>query len=180
MDPVEAKYTRIVCERKFLVSPEANWRDVVAPYHKRLEDRYIRDTRLRLRVQTDSDTGRRLIKLTKKFESDSAYRQTIGRILLSPVEYELFAQLGADCISKTRYFHYYRGQVFAIDVFEDKLAGLLLCEIESEDPDEIMAAQPPPYSLIEVTGESFFTGGNLCRVSHDELRSRLAAVYSAT
>jgi CYTH domain-containing protein len=177
MDDVESKYTRRVCERRFLVAQEANWKESIAPYHKTLEDRYIRGTRLRLRVQTDSDTGRRLIKLTKKFESESAYFQTVGRILLSAGECELFAGLEADCIRKTRHYHDYRGQVFSIDVFEAELAGLLLCEIESEEVNEIIAAQPPPYAGPEVTEDAFFTGGNLCRVNRDEL-SRKLLLYS--
>jgi CYTH domain-containing protein len=180
MDDVESKYTRIVCERRFLVIQDANWKASIASYHKTLEDRYIRGTSLRLRVQTDSDTGRRLIKLTKKFESESAYYQTVGRILLSPGEYELFAGLEADCIRKTRHYHDYRGRVFSIDVFEGELAGLLLCEIESEDVIEIMTTQPPPYAGPEVTGDVFFTGGSLCRVNRDELSRKLLLLYSAT
>src|SRR5262249_54190491 len=129
MVDVESKYTRTVCERRFLVGRDANWRDGIASYSKRLEDRYIHGARLRLRVQTDSDTGRQLIKLTKKFESESAYYQTVSRILLSSDEYSLLAQLEADCLRKTRYYHEYRGQDFSIDVFEGELAGLLLCEI---------------------------------------------------
>ncbi len=180
MDAVEARYTRIVCERRFLVAPDANWLDSAAPYNKRLEDRYIRGTRLRLRMQTDLDSGRRVIKLTKKFESDSAYYQTVGRILLSVGEYDLFTRLEADCIRKTRHYHEYLGLTFSIDVFEGELAGLLLCEIESEDVKEIMDAQPPPYAGPEVTEDAFFTGGNLCRVSRNELSRKLSQFYSVS
>ena len=79
----ETKYTRIEHERRFLVSPRADWRSLVEPYSKTFEDKYLLNTRLRLRVLTDSDTGRRVIKLNKKFESPSPYFRTISRILLS-------------------------------------------------------------------------------------------------
>jgi CYTH domain-containing protein len=174
MDALEAKYTRTVCERRFLVPQDTNWKDGLAPYNKRLDDRYIHGTRLRLRKQTDSDTGRQLIKLTKKFESDSARYQSVSRILLSPEEYQLLSRLEADCIRKTRHYHDYRGHVFSIDVFEGELAGLLLCEIESEDMKEVMDVQPPPYVGSEVTEDVFFTGGNLCRVSREELSRKLS------
>src|SRR3954471_7735955 len=96
MDVEESKYTRVEFERRFLVSSHSDWRAVVESYSKTFEDKYLHHARLRLRVLTDSDTGRRIIKLTKKFESESPYFQTIGRILLSPGEYELFDALPGD------------------------------------------------------------------------------------
>ncbi|HKY04877.1 MAG TPA: hypothetical protein VJQ56_08305, partial [Blastocatellia bacterium] len=77
MDTVETKYTRVEYERRFLVSPNSGWRSAVESYSKSFEDKYLRDARLRLRILTDLDTGRRLIKLNKKFESDSAYFRTV-------------------------------------------------------------------------------------------------------
>src|SRR5262249_58806745 len=114
----ETKYTRVEYERRFLVSPQADWRSLVEPYSKTFEDKYLRHSRLRLRILTDSDTGRRLIKLTKKSESDSPYYQRISRILLSPSEYELLDGLEGDRLKKVRHYHNYRGRVFSIDVFE--------------------------------------------------------------
>src|SRR5215210_1496350 len=131
MDIEELKYTRVEYERRFLASPHSDWRSAVESYSKTFEDKYLRHTRLRLRILTDSDTGRRLIKLTKKFESDSPYFQTIGRILLSQSEYEIFDGLEGDRLRKIRYYHNYLGRVFSVDVFEGELDGLILCEIET-------------------------------------------------
>jgi CYTH domain-containing protein len=165
----ETKYTRIEYERRFLVSPQEDWRSAVEPYSKTFEDKYLRQGRLRLRILTDSDTGRRLIKLTKKSESDSPYFQTISRILLSPSEYELLDALPGDRLRKTRYYHLDRGRVFSIDVFEGELDGLILCETEAEGLEELMSIEPPPYTGREVTADPFFTGGNLCRTSRADL-----------
>src|SRR3954453_12930527 len=121
MDTEETKYTRVEYERRFLVSPQADWRSLIQPYSKTFEDKYLQNSRLRLRILTDSDTGRRIIKLTKKLVSDSPYFQTIGRILLSPGEYELFDALPGDRLRKTRYYHIHQGRVFSIDVFEGEL-----------------------------------------------------------
>src|SRR3954452_20355775 len=126
----DAKYTRVEHERRFLVAPRADWRSLVEPYSKTFEDKYLQDTRLRLRILTDSDTGRRLLKLTRKSESASPYFQTISRILLSPGEHALFDNL-AGC--EIRYVAFYprdRRRAFSIDVFEGELAGLGLCETE--------------------------------------------------
>jgi CYTH domain-containing protein len=173
MDTEEAKYTRVEYERRFLVSPHSDWRSSVESYSKTFEDKYLRRARLRLRVLTDSDTGRQIIKLTKKFESASPYFQTIGRILLSPNEYELLDGLEGDRLKKIRYYHNYQGRTFSIDTFEGELDGLVLCEIEAGGIEELMTAEPPAYVKYEVTEDSFFTGGNLCRTTRAELLRKL-------
>jgi CYTH domain-containing protein len=176
MDNEETKYTRVEYERRFLVSPSADWRSAVESYFKTFEDKYLRHARLRLRILTDSDTERRLIKLTKKFESASPYFQTISRILLSPGEYELLDVLEGDRLKKIRHYHNYRGRVFSIDVFGGELDGLVLCEIEAGGLEELMLAEPPAYVKSEVTEDSFFTGGNLCRTTRKELLRKLSTM----
>jgi CYTH domain-containing protein len=176
MDPEEAKYTRVEYERRFLVSPQANWRGFVEPYSKTFEDKYLHNSRLRLRVLTDSDTGRRLIKLNKKFHSDSPYFQTVSRILLSPSEYAIFDGIEGDRLRKTRYYHTCLGRVFSIDVFEGELEGLVLCETEAEGLQDLMLAEPPEYARQEVTEDAFFTGANLSRTIRAELLRKLSAL----
>lgn len=174
MDVEETKYTRVEYERRFLVSPHADWKSAVEPYLKTFEDKYLHGTRLRLRRLTDSDTGRRLLKLTKKPESASPYFHTISRILLSPEEYEILKGLEGDPLKKVRYYHHYLGRVFSIDVFEGELDGLILCEAEAEGLEELMLVQPPAYARHEVTEDAFFTGGNLCRTRRAELLRKLS------
>jgi CYTH domain-containing protein len=128
------------------------------------------------RLRADTDTGRRLIKLTKKLESESPYFQRIGRILLSPSEHELLSTLEGDRLRKTRYYHIDRGRVFSIDVFEGELDGLVLCETEAEGLEELMSVQAPAFVGPEVTEDPFFTGGNLCRTTRAELVRKLATV----
>ena len=173
MDAEETKYSRVEYERRFLVSPDTNWRSVVEPYSKRFEDKYLRNTRLRLRLLTDSDTGRQLIKLNKKFDSASPYFQTVSRILLSPGEYQLFNAIEGDQINKIRYYHNYLGRVFSIDVFEGELEGLVLCETEAGSLEELMKARAPEYTRQEVTEDAFFRGGTLCRTTRLELLGKL-------
>jgi CYTH domain-containing protein len=152
-----------------------DWQSAIEPYSKIFEDKYLRDTRLRLRILTDTDTGRRIIKLNKKAESPSPYFQTISRILLSPAEYKLFDGLEGDRLKKERHYHHHLGRVFSIDVFEGELEGLVLCETEAEGMEDLMSAQPPAYATHEVTEDHFFTGGNLCRTKRADLLRKLAA-----
>lgn len=175
MDTEEAKYTRAEYERRFIVSPQSNWKSSVESYSKSFEDKYFRDSRLRLRLLIDSDTGRRLIKLTKKVESDSAYAHTISRILLTQNEYAFFGSLAGDNLKKTRYYHNYQGRVFSVDVFEGELEGLILCETEADSIEDLMKCEPPQYAKQEVSEDEFFRGGNLCRVTRAELLRKLSS-----
>jgi CYTH domain-containing protein len=174
MDVEELRYTRVEYERRFLVSPHADWRGAIESYSKTFEDKYLRDTRLRLRILTDSDTGRRVIKLNKKFESPSPYFRTVSRILLSQSEYELLDGLEGDQLKKIRYYQNYRGRVFSIDVFQGELDGLVLCETEADGLEDLMSAEPPPYAKHEVTQDRFFEGGNLCRTVGTDLVRKLS------
>ncbi|HEX5733973.1 MAG TPA: hypothetical protein VF131_14155 [Blastocatellia bacterium] len=176
MDSEETKYTRVEYERRFLVSPHTDWRSLVEPYSKRFEDKYLRNTRLRLRFLTDNDTGRQLLKLNKKFDSASPYFRTISRILLSPSEYQIFGGMEGDQLNKTRFYHHYLGRVFSVDVFEGELEGLVLCETEADSLEELMEARPPEYARQEVTKDPFFTGGHLCRAMRADLLGKLAAL----
>jgi CYTH domain-containing protein len=178
MDPEQTKYTRIEYERRFLVSEDPDWRRFVESYSKTYEDTYLRNTRLRLRVLTDSDTARRVIKLNRKSESPSPYYRTVSRILLSPNEYEILDSLEGDRLKKTRYYHSYLGRVFSIDVFEGELAGLILCETEADGLSELMSAEPPSYATLEVTEDPFFEGGNLCRTRSEELMRKLSFKFA--
>ncbi|MEX2584056.1 MAG: glyoxalase superfamily protein [Gemmatimonadota bacterium] len=179
LSPDPTNYTRPEYERRFLVSPGSRWRELVEPHSKTFEDIYLRHTRLRLRILADSSTGGEFIKLTKKLESTSPYVQMIGSIPLSPIEYEFLADLEGDRISKVRYYHFYRGHVFSIDVFQGELAGLVLCEVETGSIEELMRIEVPDYALAEVTEDPFFAGGNLCRTSRDDLKRMVSSIETS-
>ena len=175
MNVEAAKYSRIEYERRFLVSNNADWKKFVEPFSKTFEDKYLQNSRLRLRILTDSDTRRQLIKLTKKYESDSPYFQMISTIILSPGEFQLFDRLEGNRLEKIRYYHHYDGRIFSIDVFENELNGLVLCETESDRIEDLMSAEPPAYVCREVTEDVFFTGGHLCRTTNADLLRKLSA-----
>jgi CYTH domain-containing protein len=170
----ELKYSRVEYERRFLVSRHADWKSAVESYSKTFEDKYLRDSRLRLRILTDSDSGRRVLKLNKKLDSASPYFRTVSRILLSHAEHQLLDGLAGDRMNKTRFYQNYRGRVFSIDVFDGELDGLVLCETEADGLDDLMSAEPPPYATQEVTDDSFFEGGNLCRTAREDLIRKLS------
>ncbi|HEX6925178.1 MAG TPA: VOC family protein [Longimicrobiaceae bacterium] len=178
ISPEPERYMRQEYERRFLLAPGASWRELVEPYCKRFDDIYLRRTYLRVRTLTDSATGREFIKLTKKLTTRSPYVQMVGSIPLSPMEYEFIAGLAGDRLIKQRYYHFFGANVFSIDVFEGELEGLVLCEVEAGDLEELMQIELPDYIGKEVTEDSFFTGGQLCRASRSELRRKLDSIRS--
>ncbi|MCG8419745.1 MAG: hypothetical protein MJE77_17570 [Proteobacteria bacterium] len=169
-------YTRPENERKFLVLLSDLDSIDLAPHSTLFEDRYFTFGRMRLRRMIDSDSDRTVYKLCKKFPSDDPYTQPIVNIYLTQDEYEAFRELPGVGLRKRRYYHDHDGRRFGIDVFEDALAGLVLCEIEAETRAELDALYVPPFARLEVTENRFFTGGHLCRVTPQELAEALRTV----
>jgi CYTH domain-containing protein len=69
-----------------------------------------------------------------------------------------------------------QGRIFSIDVFRGELNGLILSEVESDDVEDLMSIEPPPFTTAEVTEDPFFDGGNLSRVSRRELLAKLKTI----
>ena len=168
------KYSQVEHERRFLVI--GGLPPGVEPDPKQLEDKYLHQSRMRLRVLTDTNGGHKVMKLTKKYVSPSPYYQAITTLQLSETELALFDRLEGDRLKKTRHYQRYRNHLFAIDVFHGPHAGLVLCEVEAPDLTQLMALQLPPYATLEVTEDPFFRGGSLSKVQPAELKAKLASI----
>ena len=171
----EHRYTRIEYERRFVVSRSVDWRAHTEPHPRTVTDIYLRGTRLRLRVIDDPARGERTMKLTKKEASASPHFRTIGRILLTPSEYALFASLPGDLLTKVRHHVVHEGRRWAIDVFAGALDGLVLCEVETDSLADLMSIHAPSWAERDVTTDAFFDGANLARTSRADLLAKLDA-----
>jgi len=149
------KYARIERERRFLLKqfPSADVTRI-----RRITDRYIDGSRLRLREQTE-DGGPTTFKLTQKLpaRASGAQQGWITSMYLEEDEFRLLAQLPARVLRKVRY----SVPPFGVDVFEGTLRGLRLAEAEFASADEAGALVVPDFLLHEVTGDERFTGGQL-------------------
>ena len=126
------KYARIERERRFLLDRfPAGARSVRI---RRILDRYIEGTALRLRKQSD-DGAPDVFKLTQKIPGRAGGSQQglITSMYLTNDEFSLLAQLPAADLIKTRY----SVPPFGIDVFEGGLEGLILAEAEFDSPETI-------------------------------------------
>jgi CYTH domain-containing protein len=164
----EHKYARIECERRFLLD---RFPDEAVIRVKRINDRYIEGTTLRLRQETDGDS-QTVFKLTQKLGDnvDGARQGFITSIYLTNVEFSVLAQLPAKVLTKTRH----SVPPFGIDVFDGVLRGLVLAEAEFNSALEAAALELPSFIGDEVSDDPRFTGGSLVAVSRQELKDWLA------
>ncbi len=162
--PSGHKYARVEWERRF---PLARFPDSVeVTQTRRITDRYIEDTRLRLRQISDHDAE--IFKLTQKLpaETPGARQGLITTIYLSKDEFDVLVKLPAKSLTKTRY----SVAPFGIDVFGDALDGLVLAEAEFNSAEEAAMIALPPFAIDEVTADYRFTGGNLVSATREDLR----------
>ena len=170
-EPVqEGKYARVERERRFLLAEPPPASAVTAS--RRITDRYLPGTRLRLRRVEDTGSGASEFKLTQKVPaSRPGYVQgLITNTYLSAAEYDLLAGLPAQVLSKTRLSIPPAG----IDIFDPPLHGLVLAEAEFTTDEEALAFVPPEATIAEVTDDARFTGGNLVRTRRPDLLAWLA------
>ena len=164
----EHKYARVEWERRFLL---ARFPDKVQVTRtRRILDRYIEGTRLRLRHMSDHDGE--IFKLTQKLPVDTqgARQGLITTIYLSRDEFGVLHKLPAKTLTKTRH----SVPPFGIDVFADALQGLVLAEAEFHSAEEAAALAAPPFAVSEVTDDSRFTGGRLVSAAQEDLRRWLS------
>jgi CYTH domain-containing protein len=170
-EPVRAgKYARVERERRFLLAAPPPASAITAS--RRIVDRYLPGTRLRLRRVEGPDSGASEFKLTQKVPAGRpGYVQgLITNTYLSAAEYDLLAGLPARVLSKTRL----SVPPWGIDIFDPPLHGLILAEAEFSTDEEAQAFVPPEATSAEVTDDARFTGGNLARTRRPDLLAWLA------
>jgi CYTH domain-containing protein len=172
------KYACLEIERRYLLRKlPADLKD--RPPANVIADLYITNSRLRLR-KMQPPTGPAVLKLGQKFRGPDqpATETTITNIVLNDAEYAAMRRLGGREIVKERHVLPHAGRRWGVDVFQGPLAGLILAEVECETREELGMIQKPPFALVEVTEDLFFTGGNLAGVSAGDLKRKLATFVS--
>ena len=165
----ESKYARVEWERRFLLHNFPAGEKVTRI--RRINDRYIESTTLRLRQQSDND-GETVFKLTQKLPGGMARGEQgmITSMYLTREEFSVLATLSAKELTKVRH----SVPPFGIDVFEGALSGLVLAEAEFHSATEASALVLPSFIVAEVSDDRRFTGGSLATSSRQELEKWLA------
>jgi CYTH domain-containing protein len=166
----EGKYARVERERRFLLAGPPAPSAVTGS--RRITDRYLPGTRLRLRRVDHRDSGACELKFTQKVPADRPgfVQGLITSTYLSAAEYDLLAKLPAAALSKTRL----SVPPLSVDVFDPPLHGLVMADAEFSTDDEAQSFRPPPMAVAEVTEDPRFTGGRLVRARRNDLLAWLA------
>jgi len=166
----EGKYARVERERRFLLAgpPPAP----AVTVSRRITDRYLPGTRLRLRRVDYLDSGACELKFTQKVPAGRPgfVQGLITSTYLSAAEYDLLASLPAEVLSKTRL----SAPPLSIDLFDPPLHGLVMADAEFSTDEEAQSFLQPPAAIAEVTDDARFTGGSLVRAHRHDLLAWLA------
>lgn len=140
-----------------------------------ITDRYLPNTRLRLRHMKSLSGDENIYKLTQKYRSETqnAYETTITNVYLTEAEFQHFETLETGVLRKRRYPYRLRDFSLSIDVFEGRHQGLLLAEMEVEQTAGVAGLALPSFVLKDVTEDPFFTGGSLATMTDEEFRQGL-------
>lgn len=168
------KYSQLENERRFLVSA-AEKLELADRHYVQIDDLYLANTRLRLRSVT-SPEGDVVYKLCKKYPTADRYSGAMVNTYLTYSEYSVFNAIPGNRLSKRRYTVRAAGVSFGINVFDDPLNGLVLCEAEKPTRKEICSLRFPSWATKEVTEDDFFTGARLAQITSEQLQEKLAAL----
>ena len=152
---VSLKYAVVERERRFLVSKLPG----VAQERRRIVDRYVIGTRLRLREVVTED-GAVTRKLGHKVRLGAGPREiACTSLYLDDDEWDVLCALPAKTLRKVRHLVTRCGVTVAIDELED---GTLLAEIDDQDGAPV--AVPGWLDVLrDVTDEEKWTGAQLAQ-----------------
>jgi CYTH domain-containing protein len=176
------KTNRIERRRAFLFQ---NLPDPLKPQssHLQIFDNYIENTRLRIRSVRSPETKQWTFVLQQI--SDESGQRKIAEIYLNDAEHEVFEQFegreirkneraATNEIRKNRYFYETGGKTLELDVFLGDLWGLNIAQVFFETEEELQNFEVPPFAVLEITNNPFFSGANLVGKKIDDVRAELA------
>jgi CYTH domain-containing protein len=124
-----------------------------------INDRYIRDTDLRLRRMKSADEVIWKLGQKTRVRAESPGVVNLTNIYLREHEYQVLEQLQAATLVKTRRHWRRADRVLSVDEFHGRLTGLVLAEIELEADDGFLGL--PEGAIADVTHDDRFSGGSL-------------------
>ncbi len=153
-----------------------------ASRHLQIFDNYIENTRLRLRSMRVPETKQWTWILQQRFPLEDLSSWQMAEIYLNEAEHHAFEffegrevkkneRVETSEIRKNRYFYYFGGKQFEIDLFLGALWGLCLAKINFKSVDELTAFEVPSFALLEVTRNEFFVDANLIGKSFSDVQA---------
>jgi len=114
-------------------------------------------------------------ELTKKTrnKTDNGYVMLEQTIDLSEKEFNFLYTCSQRRIEKVRYYVPYQTVIIEIDIFEHRLKGLILAEIEFDTEDELLAFKAPKWLGKEINDIDILAGGVLSGETWESVKSYL-------
>ena len=153
------KYSAGEYERRFLLQEIPPG----AANPRRIHDRYLTGTRLRLRL-TENPDGQlleRKLGHKRRVADDDPTAVMHTSLYLDRGEFELLAALPGRDLVKVRWAVDLDGEAGSVDVFEGDLLGLVMLEVDLKSATRLTGFSPPAWAGPEVTQDEAFTGGVL-------------------
>ena len=141
--------------------------------HKEIIDIYYPKTDPHPKLRIRKSGGK--IEITKKeqLNPNDASGQYEHTIKLNNAEYLALTQTKGLKIRKIRYWYYYQNMTAEIDVFQNKLDGLVLVDFEFVSVGQKNSFAMPDFCLAEVTQKEFAAGGRLCGKKYSDIENEL-------
>ncbi|MDD3711531.1 MAG: hypothetical protein PHP37_02965 [Patescibacteria group bacterium] len=113
--------------------------------------------------------------ITKKTpkSNKTASIQIEENIQLTKKEFSALSRASKNKVSKIRYYYLYKKKVAEIDVFLEKLRGLVLVDFEFKNKEELESFEMPDFCLADVSEEEVVAGGILSRQSFSSIKNDL-------
>jgi CYTH domain-containing protein len=149
--------------------------DPLAPasLHLQLLDRFLVDTRLRLRRIRDPYEDKTFFILQQVTERADALDIVSAEIHLDSKEVGSFDRIEGRELRMNRYFHEFDRGMFELDAFLGPLNGLVLAKVEFQDQAEYANYIAPPFCIVDVTNNRFFAGKSLSQRDFAEVGNEL-------
>jgi CYTH domain-containing protein len=145
------QYSQDEIERRWLVQEPVAIPEVTR--RREIEDRYILNTHLRLRVVREVGCEA-VFKLGKKYEPDATGVQRVVSTYLTEAEHQVLASLPASAARKERL----TVAGGSLDRYKSPNPGLQVFEVEFTSLAAAAAYRPPPFVGPEITGNAAYTG----------------------
>jgi len=160
---VSLKYAHVERERRWLLATAPTLPGVPMV----VTDRYLAGTRIRLREVVEGESVVRKLGHKVRLDADAG-EVACTNLYLDEAEWSLLAGLPAEVLHKQRWRLVRDGQRVAVDMFAERLAGLVTAEVDrGSGPDRGL---PAGFDAVaEVTFDEAFTGAALAGCSRSEV-----------
>jgi len=147
-----------------------------ASAHLQIFDTYIPNTRLRVRQARDPQANHWTRMLQQRFcvsESEHAVTKLV-EMHLDDDEFAIFERMRGAETRKNRYFHEFDRVNVLFDADLGPLRSLTTAKVEFDTRAAMLAYEPAPFMIFEVTEEEFFEPESLARCSFADVETEVA------